>query len=92
MKEIPEGDQTLLDSSLLLFCSNLFDGDKHQADRMPMVLAGGGNGTLRTGRVLKCLDLAEDQRRACNLYLSVMDRMGVKLPAFGDSRQRLAGI
>ncbi|MCH2203953.1 MAG: DUF1552 domain-containing protein, partial [Fuerstiella sp.] len=84
-----EGGQSLLDSSLLLLCSNLFDGDKHQADRMPMVLAGGGGGSLNPGRVLDLLDRPEDERRACSLYLSLLDRMGVTLPEFGDSDRRL---
>ena len=89
MKTIHEGDQSLLESSLLLFCSNLFDGDKHQADRMPMVLAGGGGGSLKTGRLLDYTGRPDDQRRACSLYLSLMDRMGVPLPQFGDSDRRL---
>ena len=52
MKAIDEGEGTLLDNSLLMFCSNLFDGDKHQADEMPILLAGRGGGSLKTGRVL----------------------------------------
>jgi len=92
MKAIDEGDQSLLDSSLLLLCSNLFDGDKHQADRMPMILAGSGGGTLVTGRVLDYMDREADQRRACSLYLSLMDRMGVPLPPFGDTDRRLADL
>ena len=89
MRNVTEGAGSLLDHSLLLMCSNLFDGDRHQANRMPMVLAGSGGGSLKTGRVLNCLDFAADDRRACNLYLSLMDRMGVKLPRFGDSGRRL---
>lgn len=92
MKAIDEGGQSLLDSSLLMFCSNLFDGDKHQADEMPIVLAGGGGGSLQTGRVLDYLDRGDDNRRACNLYLSLMDRMGVCLPRFGDTARRLADL
>ena len=92
LKEIDEGDQTLLDSSLLLFCSNLFDGDKHQADRMPMVLAGGGGGSLKAGRLLDYRNRPVADRRACNLYLSLMDRMGVALPQFGDSDRRLTDL
>ncbi|MFP6763032.1 MAG: DUF1552 domain-containing protein [Planctomycetaceae bacterium] len=92
MQAIDEGGQSLLNSSLLMFCSNLFDGDRHQADRMPIVLAGQGGGTLRTGRVLNCLDTPADNRRACSLYLSMMDRMGVELPRFGDSDRRLADL
>ena len=92
LKEIEEGDQTLLDSALLLFCSNLFDGDKHQADRMPMVLAGGGGGSLTPGRLLDYRERPPEDRRACSLYLSLMDRMGVNLPQFGDSDRRLADL
>jgi len=92
MKRIDEGDSTLLENSLLMFCSNLFDGDKHQADRMPIVLAGQGGGSLKTGRILNCIDRKEDDKRACSLYLSLMDRMGVKEPQFGDTDRRLAGL
>jgi Protein of unknown function (DUF1552) len=92
MKAIDEGGQSLLDSSLVLFCSNLFDGDKHQADEMPMLLAGHGGGTLQTGRVLDYLARGDDNRRACSLYLSLMDRLGVSFPRFGDSDRRLADL
>lgn len=92
MKKIDEGGRSLLENSLLMFCSNLFDGDRHQADRMPIVLAGQAGGTLETGRILDCLDRPEEDRRACSLYLSIMDRMGVRLPAFGDADRRLAGL
>jgi hypothetical protein len=92
MKEIDEGGQSLLDNSLLMFCSNLFDGDKHQADEMPMLLAGRGGGSLKAGRILDYLDRGNDNRRACSLYLSLMDRMGVRLERFGDASTRLAGI
>jgi hypothetical protein len=89
MKEIDEGGQSLLDSSALLLCSNLFDGDSHSADEMPMVLAGRAGGQLKTGRVLDFKDKGDADRRACSLYLSLMDLMGVKLERFGDADQRL---
>jgi hypothetical protein len=92
MKKIDEGGQSLLDSSILLFCSNLFDGDAHSAEQMPMLLAGGGGGTLKHGRVLDYMDKGDDNRRACSLYLSIMDRMGVRLERFGDTGQRLADL
>ncbi len=92
MKGIDEGGQTLLDSSILLCCSNLFDGDRHQADQMPMLLAGRAGGTLKTGRILDYLDRGNENRRACSLYLSLMDRMGVTVPRFGDADRRLAEI
>jgi hypothetical protein len=92
LKEIDEGGSTLLDNSLLLFCSNLFDGDAHQSDEMPMLLAGHAGGSLRTGRVLDYRDRGDENRRACSLYLSLMDRMGVELPRFGDADRRLADL
>jgi hypothetical protein len=92
LKAIDEGGSSLLDNSLLMFCSNLFDGDRHQADEMPILLAGRGGGTLPTGRALDYRDRGDDNRRACSLYLSLMDRLGVSLPNFGDADRRLADL
>jgi hypothetical protein len=91
MKSIDEGGRSLFDSSLVMFASNLYDGDAHGADQMPIVLAGHGTG-LETGRVLDYVDKGADNRRACSLYLSLMDSMGVKLDRFGDTDQRLPGL
>jgi hypothetical protein len=92
LKEIDEGGRSLLDSSLLLLCSNLFDGDAHQSDEMPMILAGRGGGTVAAGRVLDYRDRGDENRRACSLYLSLMDRMGVRPERFGDADKRLADL
>ncbi len=89
MKNIDEGGSTLLDNSILMFCSNFFDGDKHQADHMPILLAGKGGGTLKPGQILDYMDEDDTNRRACSLYLSIMDRMGVERPGFGDTTRRL---
>ena len=75
-----------------MLCSNLFDGDRHQADEMPILLAGRGGGTLQTGRVLDYRERGDDNRRACSLYLSLMDRMGVSLKQFGDADRPLADL
>ncbi len=92
LKNIREGEGSLLDSSMLLFTSNLFDGDSHGADQMPVLLAGKGGGTLRPGQVLDYLEKGDDQRQACSLYLSLMDRMGVKLDRFGDASTRIMEV
>jgi hypothetical protein len=92
MKEVDEGGSTLFDNSLLLCCSNLFDGDAHGADQMPMILSGHGGGTLKTGRILDYLDKGDDNRRACSLYLTLMDRMGLQLDRFGDTGKRLTDL
>src|SRR3954469_14106208 len=92
MKSIKEGETTLLDNSMLMFASNLFDGNGHSANRLPIMLAGKGGGSLKTGRVLNYLEKGDDNRRLCSLHLSLMDRMGVKLDRFGDTSARLADL
>lgn len=92
LKAIDEGGQSILDSSILMGGSNLHDGDQHSADQMPLVLAGRGNGSLRQGRILNYLDKGDGNRRACSLYLSIMDRMGLKMDQFGDTGSRLVDL
>jgi hypothetical protein len=92
LKGIDEGGTSLLDNSILMLASSLFDGDAHSADQLPIVLAGRAGGALRTGRVLDYLDKGDDNRRACSLYLSLMDLMGAPLDRFGDTDKRLAGL
>jgi hypothetical protein len=92
MKDIKEGDGTLLDHSILMGASSLFDGDAHSADRLPILLTGKGNGTLKPGRILDYLDKGDANRKACSLHLSLMDRMGVTLDRFGDATARLEGL
>ena len=92
MKAIDEGGKSLLDNSILLFCSNLLDGDKHQATEMPMLLCGRGGGGLAPGRCIDYSALGDENRRACSLYLSLMDRLGVRLSRFGDADRRLADL
>ena len=74
------------------FASSIYDGDAHGADQLPIVLAGGAGGSLRGGRILDFLDKGNDNRRACSLYLSIMDQMGVKLDRFGDTDKRLPDV
>ncbi|MDP3070684.1 MAG: DUF1552 domain-containing protein [Opitutaceae bacterium] len=92
MKAINEGEGTLLDHSILMYASSLFDGDAHSADRLPIVLAGKGGGTLKTGRILDYTAKGDENRKVCSLHLSLMDRMGVKLDRFGDASTRLAEL
>ena len=89
LDSMPEGNGTVLDNSCLMFLSNMWIGRKHDNTRLPLVLAGGLGGTLQTGRTLDYLQAGDDNRKLCSLYLSIMDRMGVKLDKFGDSETRL---
>jgi hypothetical protein len=89
MKEIKEGDGSLLDNSILMMTSSLFDGDAHGANQLPILLTGKGGGSIKTGRILDYLERGDEHRKACSLHLSLMDRMGVKLDRFGDATTRL---
>ena len=92
LDSMPEGQGTVLDNSCLMFISNMWSGSRHDSSKVPLLLLGGLGGTLETGRVLDYLDKGDDNRKLCSLYLSLMDRMGVELPQFGDTETRLAGL
>jgi hypothetical protein len=92
LEAMPEGDGTVLDHSCLVFLSNMWAGWKHDNMKLPVVTAGGLGGTLQTGRSLDYLYAGDDKRRLCSLWLSLMDRFGVKLDRFGDASTRLANL
>ena len=79
---IQEGPRTLLDNSMLLFCSSMLTGT-HDATQLPVILLGGGGGRIKGGRVLDYS--GKPDRQMCRLYLSMMDKMNVRLPSFGDA-------
>jgi len=86
MKEVDEGNgTTLLDNVILQFGSNMFNGDSHDGRNLPMILAGHGGGDIAGGRVIDTSAKPEEQQRACNLYLTIAQRMGLTLDRFGDS-------
>jgi len=89
LDSMPEGDGTVLDHSCLMFLSNLYSGRDHNNFRLPVVLAGGLGGTLKTGRTLDYLNAGDDNRKMCSLYLGIMDRMDIQLDHFGDATTRL---
>ncbi|MDB5307810.1 MAG: hypothetical protein JWO38_2012 [Gemmataceae bacterium] len=86
---VQEGDRTLLDNTMLLYMSSMLTGN-HEANQLPVVMVGGGGGQIKTGRVHDYLN--KPNRKMCSLYLSVMDKMGVKLDRFGDTAERLTEI
>jgi hypothetical protein len=92
LDSMPEGDGTVLDNSCLLFLSNMWIGRSHDNSRLPVVLAGGLGGTLKTGRTLDYTRAGDERRKACSLYLSLLDRMGITLDRFGDADTRLEGL
>jgi Protein of unknown function (DUF1552) len=92
LEAMPEGEGTVLDNSCLLFTSSMWSGTKHDASKLPVVLAGGLGRTLPNGRVFNYADEGDENRKLCSMYLSIMDRMGVRLDHFGDADTRLAGF
>ena len=75
-----------------MFISNMWSGSQHDSTKLPVLLVGGLGGSLETGRVLDFTGRGDDDRKLCSLYLSLMDRMGVKPNRFGDAEQRLTGL
>ena len=85
LDSMPEGDGTILDHSLFVYGSAIGDGDAHNHDDLPILLVGGGNGTIKPGRHIRYAD----ETPAANLFLSLLDRAGVEAKSFGDSTGRL---
>ncbi len=92
LASMPEGDTTVLDNTCLLFVSSLWSGTKHDSTKVPVLLVGGLGGTLATGRVLDYTGRDDEGRKLCGLYLSLMNRMGVRAERFGDATLPLAGL
>lgn len=88
MRNLKEGETSLLDNSMILFGSSLSDGNRHDPENLPLILAGRGKGTLRPGRRLR----AAPKTPMCNLLLALLHRMGVHEPSFGDSTGPLPGL
>jgi hypothetical protein len=92
LQSMPEGEGSVLDNTCLLWLSNMWSGSRHDNTTLPVLTLGSMRGALATGRVLNYRDQGDENRKLCSLYLSVMDRMGVQLPRFGDAETRLAGL
>ncbi|MBA4065737.1 MAG: hypothetical protein C0501_18865 [Isosphaera sp.] len=90
LSKMKEGEGSVLDNSCIMFVSEHWNA--HNGTRVPLVLAGGLGGALKTGRSLDYLKAGNDKRKLCGLYLSLMDKMGLQLREFGDAKERLAGI
>jgi hypothetical protein len=89
LDSIQEGERTLLDNSMIMYCSSMLTGG-HDATNLPVALVGGAGGQIRGGRVLDYL--GKPNRKMCSLYLSMLEKTGIRLSEFGDSKERLAEI
>jgi hypothetical protein len=89
LDSIQEGSRTALDNTMLLFCSSMLTGS-HDASQLPVVLLGGGGGRIKGGRVLDYKE--KPNRQMCRLYLSMMEKMGVRPKTFGDATMALEEV
>jgi hypothetical protein len=89
LDSIQEGPRTALDNTMLLFCSSMLNGN-HDASQLPVIMLGGAGGRLKGGRVLDYKEKPE--RQMCRLYMSMMDKMNVRLPKFGDATTPLEEV
>lgn len=88
MSEVKEPNGSLLDNSLVVYGGGISDGDRHNHDDLPIILAGGGGGRLKGGlhRVY------EPHTPMNNLFISMLDAMGVEVEKLGDSTGKLQGL
>jgi len=85
LKSIKEGDGTLLDSVMIVYGSGLSDGNRHKHESLPILLAGHGGGSIESGRHIIC----ESGTPVTNLYLALVNRLGVPAEKIGDSTGKL---
>jgi hypothetical protein len=90
LDKVQEGERTALDNSMILLMSSMMEGSTHDCTQLPAVLVGRAGGRLKGGRVLDYV--GKTDRRMCNLYLAMMDKMGLHLDQFGDSKAPLAEL
>ena len=81
LRSTPDGDGTLLDHSMILYGSSLSDGNEHNFDPLPVLLAGGASGQLRGGRHIRYAP----HTPMANLLLSMLHKLDVPVDAIGDS-------
>ena len=89
MDSIQEGERTLLDNSMLMLCSSMMSGH-HNANELPVVMLGNAGGRIQTGQNLNYMD--NENRQMCRLFMSMMNKMDVKVDSFGDATESLAEI
>lgn len=87
MDAIKEGSRTLLDNTMLMHCSSMMAGARHDNDQLPVIVLGGAGGRLKGGRSLDYT--GKPDRQLCRLFLSMMDKMEAPLKKFGDATTRL---
>lgn len=88
LKSIKEGDNSILDNSMIVYGAGLSDGNRHTHEDLPTIIVGNGGGYIRGGRRI----VYRKETPMSNLFVTLMDRMGAPVEHFGDSTGRLDGL
>jgi Protein of unknown function (DUF1552) len=88
LRSVKEGDSTLLDQSMVAYGSGLGDGNAHNHDQLPILVAGRGGGTIQSGRHVKF----DKETPLNNLWLSLLDRIDAHADHLGDSTGRIEAL
>jgi len=88
LKSAQEGDGSILDNSMIVYGAGLADGNAHTHHDLPTLIAGRGGNFIKTGRRV----VYRRETPMCNLFLTMMDRMGTRMDHFGDATGHLNGL
>jgi hypothetical protein len=88
VKSLDEGGTSLLDNSMIMYGASLKDGNQHLVEDLPILIAGRGKGAIKPGRRLR----APEHTPLCNLYVAMLQKMGIDVKSFGDSTGALQGL
>lgn len=88
LKSTPDGEGNLLDNSMICYGSAISDGDRHNNENLPILLAGHAGGLIDSGRHVR----VRPETPMCNLFMSMLDRFGTTVDFVGDSTGRLSEL
>ena len=88
LRSIKEGDSNLLDNSMIVFGSSMSDGNRHDPDNLPILLGGKGGGSIQSGQHIRL----HGEVPLCNLYLTLLNRVGITTDSFGDSNGQIESL
>jgi hypothetical protein len=88
LKDTKDGNESMLDHSMIVYGGGLCDGNRHNHDHLPVILAGRGSGTLNPGQHV----VLPEETPMTNLYMAMLDRLGVHAERVGDSTGEITGI
>jgi hypothetical protein len=88
LKATPDGEGNLLDNSVIVYGGGLADGNRHEHENLPLLVAGRGGGSITPGRHIRYAP----ETPMCNLLVSLLERVGAPVVRFGDSTGALRGL